>query len=159
MRKCYCPDIAEEEFYNYECKEFDWSGKSFYQVRVPMVAHFPMAPELKIPRVLTDLKEQGLTQAPSGLIIFHDGMLVGSLLIEVEPIEKRVPNVKTMVSTKVIAKSYKGPKHLVPKALKSFNQELAGKGIMAEDFYFWFLSCKLCNKKEPENKTIIFAKV
>lgn len=159
MVNCFCPEMTEEEFLAWDMQEYDWSGKSFYRVTVPMISHFPVAPELKVPKVVKAIKEQGLTPTTPPLILFNDGMLVGSLLVEVLPSDRNRAKIHEMKGTKVISKTFRGPRHLVPKALKEFDRSLMRSGRVTNDFYFWFLTCKHCNPKDKENKTIIFAKI
>ncbi|ADG83209.1 hydrolase [Thermincola potens] len=159
MMKCFCPGMTEEEFMNWDMQENDWTGKTFYQVKVPMISHFPVAPELKIFRVMAEIEEKGFRTVAPPLIVFNDGMLMGSLMVEIVSPGGKYANVVTMGPTRMISKVYTGPRHLVPKALKEFDRLLMSRKIITNDYYFWFLTCKNCNKRSKENKTIIFAKV
>lgn len=156
--KCFCPDLTNEEFQELDFKEFDLSGKTFYISKIAMLSHFPVNPELKIGKILKQIEENGFQLVSPLFVIFEDGMLSGKVLVEIVKPSAPDSSVMTMKSLKLMAKSYTGPKYLVPKALKQFDNELVSKNINTSNFYFWYHSCKKC-EKEKGSRTVILGKI
>lgn len=156
--KCFCPDLSETEFEELDFKEFDLTGKTFYVSKAAMLSHFPVNPELKIEKTIKQIEENGFQLVSPLFVIFEDGMLSGKILVEIVKPSSRDSSVITMQSLKLVAKSYTGPKYLVPKALKQFDNDLVLKNINTSNFYFWYHSCKKC-EKEKGSRTVILGKI
>ena len=155
---CFCPDLSEEEFSALDISQFDLSGKTFYCSNIPMVSHFPMNPELKIEKTLAEIEKKGFRTVSPLFVIFKDGLLVGKLMIEIVKPSVKDDSVLTLDKLKLIGKTFTGPKYLVPKALKEFDRYLMSQMVMTTDFYFWYHSCKQCEKKKG-NRTVIMGKI
>ncbi|WP_418792033.1 hydrolase [Phosphitispora sp. TUW77] len=155
---CFCPDLTEEQFDNMDLTEIDLSGRSFYISKMPMVSHFPMNPEIKIQKTLKEIEEKGYRTVSPLFVLFEDGLLMGNIMIEIVKPPAKDSNIKTFNKLRLISKAYKGPKHLVPKALKQFDGYLILKQIITADFFFWYHSCKVCEKQKG-GRTIILAKI
>ncbi len=156
--KCFCPDLTHDQFQDLDLKEIDLSGRIFYIAKAPMVSHFPINPELKIEKTIREIERKGYRTVTPLFVMFEDGMLMGSIFIEIEKPDSRDSSVKTFGPVRMIAKSYTGPKYLVPKALKEFDGYLMSQNIITSDFYFWYHSCKECEKAKG-NRTVILGKV
>lgn len=156
--KCYCPDLPEEQFDDLDLKELDISGKSFYVSNIPMISHFPVNPERKIEKMLAEIDRKGYTVAAPPLVLFEDGMLMGRAMVEIVNLTVKDENVMQISNVKLLGKNFTGPKFLVPKALKQFDGYLMSKDILSTKFYFWYHSCKKC-EKEKGSRTIIFGKI
>jgi len=123
-----------------------------------MIAHFPINPELKIEKTVKEIEGKGYTIVRPPFIIFEDGMLLGSLMIEIVKPSGKDSNVRTMRDLKLAGQCFNGPKHLVPKALKQFDRYLMSKKHLTTDFFFWYHSCKKC-EKEKGCRTVILGKI
>lgn len=156
--KCHCPNLTDEEFHALELQELHLAGRSFYEVRVPMLSHFPLAPEMRIDKALTEIERQGLTVVRPLRVLFADGMLIGKMMVEIENTGQVGNKVVTYGDTRLIGKAYAGPRYLVPKALKDFDLHLLKEDRLATDYYFWFLSCQGCEQAK-RSRTIIYAKI
>lgn len=156
--KCFCPDLSQEEFQELDFREFDLSGKTFYVSKTAMLSHFPVNPELKIEKTLKEIEDNGFQLVSPLFVIFEDGMLSGHILVEIVKPSSRDSRVRTMKSLKLMAKCFTGPKYLVPKALKQFDNELMSKNINTSNFYFWYHSCKKCERKKG-SRTVILGKI
>ncbi len=156
--RCYCPDLTAEEFAGLDLREFDLSGKTFYTSKTPMVSHFPMNPELKIEKTLREIEGKGFQTVSPLFIIYEDAMLFGKVLVEIVKPSVKDENVVTMGGMKLVGRTFTGPKYLVPKALKQFDAYLMSRKMMTTEFFFWYHSCKLC-EKEKGSRTVILGKV
>lgn len=156
--QCFCLDLTEEEFAGLNYKELDFSGKTFYVSKTPMVSHFPMNPELKIEKTLQKIAQKGYQTTAPLFIIFEDGLLFGRILVEIVEPSVKSENVLTINNLKLMASSFAGPKFLVPKALKQFDRYLMAQKNLTTEFYFWYHSCKLC-EKEKGGRTVILGKI
>ena len=123
-----------------------------------MVSHFPLNPELKIEKTMREIERKGYQTVAPLFAIFEDGLLSGKVMIEIVKPTVKDSDVMTMTELKLVGKSFTGPKHLVPKALKQFDGYLMGQRILTTDYYFWYHSCKNC-EKEKGPRTVIFGKV
>lgn len=155
---CYCPDLSAEEFEELDLKEYDLSGRAFYFSRTPMISHFPMNPELKIEKTLKELESKGYEAVRPLFAIFEDGLFSGKVLIEIVKPPTRGEGVQIFSNFKLVGKTFTGRKHLVPKALKEFDRYLMSQRILTTEFFFWYHSCKEC-EKEKGNRTIIMGRV
>lgn len=155
---CYCPDLSEQEFSELDLQEFDLSGKTFYCSKTPMVSHFPMNPELKIEKTLAEIEKKGFRAVSPLFAVFQDGLLVGNIMIEIVKPSVTDSSVRTLGEIKLTGRTFTGPKYLVPKALKEFDRYLMQQNIMTTDFYFWYHSCKQCEKTKG-NRTVIMGKI
>ncbi|MHB9094329.1 MAG: hydrolase [Eubacteriales bacterium] len=155
--RCFCPELTAEEFTGLDLMEFDLSGKTFYFSRTPMVSHFPMNPEIKIEKTLKEIKAKGFQTAAPLFAIFEDGLLSGKIMIEIVKPSVKDSDIRTLSDLKLIGRNFTGPKHLVPKALKQFDSYLMSQKVMTTEFFFWYHSCKVC-EKEKGNRTIILGK-
>lgn len=156
--RCFCPEMSDEEFAALDLQEMDLSGKSFYIARIAMISHFPMNRERKIEKVLDQIAAKGYRTVAPLHIIFADGLFSGKVMVEIVKPSQKDPNVITLKDLKLVGRSYTGPKHLVPKALKEFDRYLMSRKILTTEFYFRYLSCKMC-EGEKGNRTIIMGRV
>lgn len=156
--QCFCPDITSEEFAELDLKEFDLSGKSFYVSRIPMISHFPLNPEIKIEKMLREIEQKGYETVKPLFVIFADGLLMGSVMIEIVRPQANDSSVKTLKDLKLLGKNFIGPKYLVPKALKEFDRHLMTRKVLSTEFYFWYHSCRKC-EKEKGSRTVILGKI
>ncbi|PKM81599.1 MAG: hypothetical protein CVU89_08890 [Firmicutes bacterium HGW-Firmicutes-14] len=156
--RCHCPDLTTEEFAELDLKEFDLSGRTFYTSKTPMVSHFPMNPEIKIEKTLKEIKNKGFQAVSPFFIIFEDGLLAGRIMVEIEPPSAKDNNIRTPGNLKLLGKAFTGPKFLVPKALKQFDGYLMSKKVLTTEFFFWYHSCKNC-EKEKGSRTVILGRV
>lgn len=141
-----------------DLQETDLSGKSFYVAGIAMISHFPMNRELKIEKVLKQITAKGYRTVAPLHIIFADGTFTGKVMVEILKPSAKDPNVVTIKDLKLVGRSFNGPKHLVPKALKEFDRYLMSRKIMTTEFYFRYLSCKIC-EAEKGNRTIILGRI
>lgn len=141
-----------------DLKELHLSGRSFYEARVPMLAHFPVAPEMRIEKILGEIDRKGLTPVRPLRVLFADGIFIGRLMIEIETPGKPDEKVVTYGDTRLIGKTFSGPRYLVPKALKEFDRYLLTRQQLTTDYYFWYLSCQGC-EKEKGSRTVIYARI
>lgn len=155
---CNCPEMTEEDFQALDLQELHLNGRSFYEARVPMLTHFPVAPEMRIDKVLAEINRKGLTVCRPLRILFADGLFIGRVMVEVENSGKANDKVITYGDTRLVGKTFDGPRYLVPKALKEFDRELLRQGVISTDYYFWYLSCQGCGKAN-KSKTVIYAKI
>lgn len=155
---CHCPDLTEDEFQALDLQESHLSGRSFYEALVPMLSHFPVAPEMRIEKTIAEIERKGFTLVRPLRVFFADGMFIGRIMVEIETPGRRDDKVVTYGDTKLIGKTFTGPRYLVPKALKEFDRQLLRQGQLATDYCFWYLSCQEC-EKEKGTKTVIYAKV
>jgi len=156
--QCHCPELTEEEFQALDLQEMHLAGRSFYESRVPMLSHFPVAPEMRMEKALAELERRGLTVVRPLRIMFADGMLIGRMMVEIENPGRPENKVVTYGDTRFIGKTFTGPRYLTPKALKEFDRELLRQGRITTDYCFWFLSCQGC-EKEKGTKTVIYARI
>lgn len=156
--RCFCPEMTEEEFAALDLKETDLSGRSFYVSRIAMISHFPMNRELKIEKTLDEIAKKGYQVIAPLFIIFADGLLTGKIMVEIVKPSVKDPSVVTLKDVKLAGKNFTGAKHLAPKALKEFDRYLMSQKILTTEFYFRYLSCKMC-EKEKGNRTIILGRV
>jgi len=155
---CFCPDFTGDEFDNLDLKEIDLAGRSFYMLKTPMVSHFPINPEIRIEKTLKEIEEKGYQTVSPLFVLFEDGLLVGSIMVEIVKPSVKDSNIKTFDKLILMGKAYTGPRYLVPKALKQFDRYLMSKQIMTNDFYFWYHSCKVCEKQKG-GRAVILAKI
>ena len=156
--QCFCPEMTKEEFAALDLQQIDLSGRSFYVSRIAMISHFPMNREHKIEKTLDEIAKKGYQVMAPLFIIFADGFLSGKIMVEiVKPLVKD-QSVVTLKDVKLAGKNFLGAKHLVPKALKEFDRYLMSQKIMTTEFYFRYLSCKIC-EQEKGNRTIILGRV
>lgn len=155
---CNCPEITKEDFLALEMQELHLAGRCFYEARVPMLAHFPVAPEMRIEKVLAEIERKSLIVIRPLRVLFADGMFLGKIMVEIEKPGRPDDKVVTYGDTRLVGKTFDGPRYLVPKALKAFDRELLRQGLLTTDYYFWYLSCQGC-EKEKGNKAVIYAKV
>ncbi len=155
---CFCPDLSPEEFATLDLQELDLSGKTFYTSKIPMVSHFPMNPEIKIEKTLREIESKGYRTVSPLFVIFEDGLLMGRIMIEIVDPSVKDENVKKFNSLKLMGKTFTGPKYLVPKALKQFDRYLMSQKLLTTEFYFWYHSCKKC-EKEKGDRTVILGRV
>ena len=66
-------------------------------------------------------------------------------------------NVK--LSGKYLSKVFDGPYQDVPKYMKEMESYTAGKGEVAQDYYFYYTYCPKCSKKYGHNYIVVFAKL
>jgi len=156
--RCFCPEMTEQEFTALDCKELDLSGRSFYVSRLAMVSHFPMNRELKIEKIIREIAQKGYQLVEPLFVIVADGMLSGKIMIEIIKPSAQDPSVTTLKDFKLVGKNFTGAKHLVPKALKEFDRYLMSQKIVATEFYFRYLSCKVC-EEEKGNRMVIMGRV
>ncbi len=156
--RCFCPELSVEEFAGLDLKEFDFTGKTFYVTKIPIVSHFPMSPEIKIEQTMKEIEKKGYQTAAPLFIIFEDGLLVGKIMIEIIKPSGKDENIQTVADLKLIGRTFKGPRFLVPKALKEFDRYLMSKMISTSEFYFWYHSCRIC-EKERGTRTLILGKI
>ena len=156
--RCFCPELTEQEFDELDLKEIDLSGRTFYYSKIPMVSHFPVNPEIKIEKTLKEVEEKGYQTVSPRFIIFEDGLLIGNVMVEIVKPSARDNNVKTIDKLRLAGKTFKGPKFLVPKELKKFDGYLMSQKILTTDFFFWYHSCKKCEKQKGP-RTIILGKM
>ncbi len=156
--RCLCPELSAEEFAQLDLKEFDLSGKTFYELKTPMVSHFPLNPEIKIEKTLLEIEKKGYRPVAPLFIIFEDGLLVGRIMIEIIKPAGKDENVRTTARLKLIGNTFTGPKFLVPKALKQFDCYLVGRDMVTSEFYFWYHSCRIC-QKEKGDRTVILGRI
>jgi hypothetical protein len=150
--------MTEEEFAALDLKEINLSGRSFYVSRLAMISHFPMNRELKIEKTLREISQKGYQTVAPLFIIFADGLFSGKIMVEIVKPSIKDPSVITLKDLKLVGKNFTGAKHLVPKALKEFDRYLMSKKILTTEFYFRYLSCKICEEGKG-NRTIIMGRV
>lgn len=156
--KCLCPDLSEDEFQGLDLKEFNLSGRTFYITKTPMISHFPVNPELKIRKTVKEIEKKGFQTVSPLFVMFEDGLLMGSIMIEIEKPVSGDSSVRTFEPVKLIGKIFTGPKFLVPKALREFDGFLMSKNVLTSEFYFWYHSCKACEKIKG-SRTVILGRV
>ncbi len=156
--RCFCPEFTEEEFDSMELKELDLSGKYFYMSKTPMVSHFPMNPEVKIEKTLKEIEEKGYRTVSPLFVLFKDGLFSGNIMIEIVSPNDKDSHVKAFDKLRLLGKTYKGPRYLVPKALKKFDGYLMSKQMMITEFFFWYHSCKVCEKQKG-GRAVILGKI
>lgn len=156
--RCFCPELTEEEFSALDLKEVNLSGRSFYTGRIPMISHFPMNRELKIEKTLQEIERKGYQVVNPLFVIFADGLLAGKIMIEIVKPTVRDSSVITMKDLRLVGKNFKGAQHLVPKALKEFDRYLMSQKVLTTEFYFRYLSCKVCEAQKG-NRTVILGRV
>lgn len=156
--RCFCPDLSSEDLAKLNLKQFDFSGKTFYYTRTPMISHFPMNPELRIEKTIREIEEKGFKIVAPLFTMFEDGLLIGKIMIEILKPQVTDQSIVTFNRMTLVGKSFTGPKYLIPKALKEFNGYLMTQDIFTTEFYFWYHSCKEC-EKEKGNLTVIFGRV
>jgi len=155
---CFCPDLSLEDFAALDLQELDLSGKTFYTSKLPMLSHFPMNPEIKIEKTLREIESKGYRTVSPLFVIFEDGLLMGRIMIEIVDPSVKDEYVKKFNSLKLVGKTFTGPKYLVPKALKQFDGYLMSQKLLTTEFYFWYHSCKKC-EKEKGDRTVILGRV
>lgn len=155
---CNCPEITEEEFLALDLRELLLNGRSFYEARVPMLAHFPVAPEMRIEKILAEIERKGFTVVRPLRVLFADGMFIGRIMVEIETPGRPDDKVVTYGDIKLIGKTFNGPRYLVPKALKEFDRYLLTRQQMTTDYYFCYLSCQGC-EEERGNRVVIYARI
>jgi len=153
------------------CPEFDpapwdgithqWKDKLFLKDSMPVFFHVPFP--WKISKLITSMwnKAQQAEAAPE---------LKDFLLLANDPspwkcdyylgINKEIPgstNVK--LSGTFISKVFDGPYSAVPKWIKEMNVYLAGKGLTADDYFFYYTTCPRCAKKYGHNYVVAFARI
>ena len=155
---CRCPELTDEEFQALDLEELLLTGRSFYEARTPMLSHFPVAPEMRIEKILDEIGEKGYQLIHPLRILFADGMFFGKIMVEIESPGRPDNKVVTYGDTKLIGKVYEGPRYLVPKALKEFDLYLLKEQQTTIDYYFRYLSCQACQKAK-KTKTVIYARI
>lgn len=155
---CLCPDLTQEEFQRLDLKEFDLSGRTFYIAKTPMISHFPVNPEIKIHKTLNEIEKKGIRPVSPLFVMFEDGLLMGSILIEIEKPVCVDSSIRTFGPVTLIGRVFTGPKFLVPKALREFDHFLMSKNITTSEFYFWYHSCKVCEKTRG-CRTVILGRI
>lgn len=156
--RCCCRDLTAEEFADLDLKEIDLTDRTFYVSKTPMVSHFPVNPEIKIQKTLAQIEKKGFKTVSPLFVIFEDGLFVGNIMVEIVKPSVKDENVRTIGDLKLMARTYTGPKYLVPKALKQFDAYLMSKKFLTTDFYFWYHSCKECEKTRG-SRTVILGKI
>ncbi len=156
--RCFCPELSWEEFAALDLKEMDLSGRTFYTAKLPMVSHFPMNPEIKIEKTLKEIQLKGYETVSPLLALFEDGLFMGRVMIEIVCPSTKAENVETSNNLKLVGRIFSGPKYLVPKALKEFDRHLMSQQLMTTEFYFWYHSCKKC-EKEKGDRTVILGRI
>lgn len=156
--QCYCPDFTEAEFKELEAAKLNLTGRTFFTAKTPMISHFPVNPEIKIEKTLKEMGKRGYQPIQPLFVIFEDGMFMGRVMIEMEGDGITGENVVTLPETELTLKSYTGPKFLVPKVMKEFDKDLLTQEKVSANYYFWYHSCRVCEKSKG-NRTVILAKV
>lgn len=156
--RCFCPSFTDEEFYELEAGKLKLSGKTFYTSKIPMVSHFPLNQEIKIDKMLKEIEKGGYQPIQPLFVVFEDGMFVGRVMIEIAGQGAIGDNLVTFDDLELSVKTYTGPKFLVPKVMKEFDKDLLLQEKVAANYYFWYHSCKACEKTKG-NRTAILAKV
>lgn len=156
--RCFCPDLSKDEFKALDLNELNLTGRTFYVAKTPMVSHFPVNPEHKIEKTIKEIEKKGYQTVSPLFVMFEDGLLMGSVLIEIVKPAVEDSSLRTFGPVQLVGRSYTGPKFLVPKALREFDRDLMNQNILTSDFYFWYHSCKECEKIKG-SRTIILGKV
>ena len=155
---CYCPDLSNEGFAELDLQELDLSGRTFYTVKLPMISHFPMNPEIKMEKTIREIERKGYQTVAPLFVIVEDSLLAGRLMVEIVKPTGQDKHLHTFQSLKLLGKSFSGPRFLAPKALKEFEQYLVKREIVTSEFFFWYHSCKMC-EKEKGQRTVILGRI
>jgi len=64
-------------------------------LKTPMVSHFPINPEIRIEKTLKEIEEKGYQTVSPLFVLFEDGLLVGSIMVEIVKPSVKDSNIKT----------------------------------------------------------------
>ena len=152
-KDCGCPIIRNVEW---EGKEFDWQGKTFFAEPVRYFFTVPMDVEQKMQEAAEIIEKRGYMVEEPLMILVKEGPFAGTIYVAILPPEAQDPQVVTFPQSKFTATVVERKEPKIGPLLKAFRTKLKAMGKRVKGLYLWHVTCPTCSRVEGY-KTVVFA--
>lgn len=125
---------------NWESKEFDWTGKSFYFIPIMNVFGKPISLGNKLEELNRELRMNGY-RTVNTMMMIEVAMFKGRIMVEVEKLDKYDSQVITFIDvTTAETIVHKGSTGSLGATVKRLQQRVASRrGMNPHHVYYWLV--------------------
>ncbi|MDK9700675.1 MAG: hypothetical protein OEM52_11075 [bacterium] len=150
------PEIPRDA--DFDGKEEDWNGRSFYWLSVTSVFGKPIGLEDAYSKIIMAPSKEGIQLLLNPRVLFQPGAFSSKVMIEIERPDNYSAQVVTTDTGKVFSSEAIGEASQIKKVVDRMTQKVTNDGYVVQGVYHWYLTDAPWSLNKA-SRTVVFIRI